>query len=152
MSARMVHAQAAMAPEAQYLPAAQPSEPKIKVVLDQKAFWRDTKRIADREGFAVVTGFAGGPIVIYGDRQSHRRCGEGDGTALIGREEVADLLGCNADRLSWKPVREKMEAEGLVGRRIAGRRKMWRREDVIAYAERKVLTGRRGRGRPRKVA
>ena len=69
---------------------------------------------------------------------------------LLDREEVAELLGMNADRMCWKPVREKLEAAGLVGKRIGGRRKKWRLDDVLAYAERMGLTGKRRPGRPRK--
>jgi hypothetical protein len=65
------------------------------------------------------------------------------------REWVAKILGCHPDKLSRD--RRRLEAAGLVGRKLNGRRIMWRKEDVIAYAARVGLTGKRKPGRPRKA-
>lgn len=119
-------------------------------VVDCRAFWRSVRDNAGDNGFAVVTGFAGGPLVIYGDGKHCRHRSANEDSPFLIREEVAEMLGCHPDKLSWRPIREKMEAQGLIGRRVGGSRKMWRREDVIAYAERQGLTGKRGPGRPRK--
>lgn len=62
------------------------------------------------------------------------------------REELANILGCHPDTVSRD--RKKLEAEGLVGRKLAGRRIRWRKDQTIAYAERKGLTGKRRPGRP----
>lgn len=62
---------------------------------------------------------------------------------------VSKTLGCHPDKLSRD--RTRLEAAGLVGRKLNGRKIMWRKDDVIAYAERIGLTGKRRPGRPRKI-
>ena len=66
---------------------------------------------------------------------------------LLGRTEVAKLLGCHMDTISRR--RKRLEAGGLVGKRLIGRSIRLRREDVLAYVEREGLTGKRRPGRPR---
>jgi len=110
-----------------------------------EAAWRHVARQARRNGFSIVIGFAGGPLVIYGDRIPDADCSNSE---LLTREQVAKLIGCHPDKLSLKRYRERMEAHGLVGKRLGGRRKMWKKADVISYIERM----RRTRGRPRKLS
>lgn len=77
------------------------------------------------------------------------RGSRGAGNECIGREEVAELLGCHPDSLSR--MRKELGAEGLIGIRIEGCRSLrWRREDVLAYMAHKGLSGKRKPGRPRK--
>lgn len=64
------------------------------------------------------------------------------------REWVAKTLGCHPDKISRD--RKRLEAEGLVGRKLNGRKVMWRKDDVVAFAERRGLNGKRKPGRPRK--
>ena len=137
-------------------------------VMDAKTFYK----LPPEGTFKVIHGL-GAPLVIYGNAAPGRRCASdslstpapkaadrdreprrtsaaSENSPFLNREQVAQMLGCHPDKLSWWRYREKMEAEGLIGRRIAGSRKMWRREDVEAYATRKGLTGKRAPGRPRK--
>jgi len=67
---------------------------------------------------------------------------------FIDRYEVAQMLGLSPCTVSRR--RKKLEAEGLIGRRLGGRKYMWRLEAVIEYGEKKGLTGRRRPGRPRR--
>lgn len=118
--------------------------------MDAEAFWRSVGDNAKKNGFSVVYGLAGGPLVIYGDRLPEKARNDDAESPFLDRQQVARMLGMHPDRMSWKPVRVQMEADGLIGQKVGGRRKMWRREDVVSYAERAGLTGKRKPGRPRK--
>lgn len=88
-------------------------------------------------------------IPLHRNAQKPPQHSAGNGnSSLIGRKEVAQLLGCHPDTLSRD--RKKLAAAGLVGKRLAGSSIRWRRDDVMAYAERIGLTGKRAPGRPRK--
>lgn len=98
------------------------------------------------KGITIITGLAGGPILVQDQEPGQHSACNGD-SPLLGRKDVARLIGCHPCTVSRD--REKLEAEGLVGKKIGGRSYRWRRDDVLAYAASKGLTGKRAPGRPR---
>ena len=130
----------------------QPAEPPLSgcEVVDSRAFWRGVRAAARENGFSIVTGFAGGPVVIYGDRLPSQASAANMNSPFLSREQVADMLGCHPDTLSRK--RAKLEGDGLRARYGPGSKLVYHQDDVRAFMAKRGLTGRRGRGRPRKSA
>ena len=113
-------------------------------VVDVETFHRMPKKGTWR----IITGYVGGPLVIYGDRLTKSGRTRNPDSMFLDREEVARELGLHPDTFSRR--REEYEAKGLVGKKLGGSRIKWRREDVDAFAAREGLTGKRAPGRPRK--
>lgn len=122
-----------------------PSEPWHCEVVDAATFWRE----ALQGGASVILGLPGGPLWIPGDGQRGDRETAAGNSPFLDRRQVAKMLGCHPDTLTRK--RADLERQGLRARRGPGRKRMYRREDVVACMERQGLTGKRGRGRPRKI-
>ncbi len=99
------------------------------------------------DGYKLILGLPGGAVLLP-DRETCQHRSKDPRSPFMDREAVAQALGCHPDTLSRR--RKKLEADGLVGKKIEGSSFVWLREHVDAYVARKGLSGKRGRGRPRK--